>query len=311
MKEVKLTGGGYEATVLPEFGANCISLRHLHSGATLLREPETEEELVKNPVLYGTPLLFPPNRIEDGRVEFHGKTYSFPINEPERRVHLHGNLYQTPFEVEDTSESEATFVYRATEEMPYFDYRAFRIQITYLLDENGLKQTVTMFNESEEPVPIGLGFHTAFSTPFLPEGNPEDILLQGELGAEYSRDPERLLTVWEPLTDSETHRAIENGTFCPHGKGVSAQYRCGNSRTMRVIDQKSGAAVVYEVSENYFSWLTWKPRGSDFLCLEPQSWLVNAPHAPNPTEAGVKTVAPGESITFSTRLYLSEKDHNR
>jgi len=277
----------------------------------LLREPETEEELVKNPVLYGTPLLFPPNRIEDGRFEFQGKTYSFPINEPERRTHLHGNLYQTPFEAEDISESEATFVYHATEEKPYFDYHALRVQITYLLDESGLKQTVTIFNESSEPLPVGLGFHTAFPTPFLPEGSPEDILLQGELGAEYTRDSERLLTVWEPLPDSETHRTIENGTFCPHGRGVSAQYRCGNSRTMRIIDQKTGTAIVYEISENYFSWLTWKPQGSDFLCLEPQSWLVNAPYAPNPAEAGLKTVAPGESMMFSTRLYLSAKDYNR
>ena len=117
--------------------------------------------------------------------------------------------------------------------------------------------------------------------------------------------------MWEPLPDSETHRTIENGTFCPHGRGVSAQYRCGNSRTMRIIDQKTGTAIVYEISENYFSWLTWKPQGSDFLCLEPQSWLVNAPYAPNPAEAGLKTVAPGESMMFSTRLYLSAKDYNR
>jgi len=311
MKRVKLTGGGYEAEILPEFGANCISLKHLDTGATLLRTPEAEEAFVETPFLYGTPLLFPPNRIEDGRFEFEGKTYSFPINEPERQTHLHGCLYQIPFEIKDISESKAVFVYRATEEQPYFDYHALCIQITYLLDNNGLSQTVEIFNESDEIVPVGVGFHTAFPIPFLPGGTPEDVLLQGELGAEYIRDPKRLLTVWEALPDSQIHRAIKEGKFSPYDKGMSAQYCCGDSHTMRIIDRKTGVAVVYELSETYFSWLTWKMQGSDFLCLEPQSWLVNAPYAPDPEAMGLKVILPNDSVAFSAKLYLALGDATR
>ena len=306
MKRIKLTGGGYEAEILPEFGANCISLRHSDSGATLLRTSETDEAFVVNPCLYGMPLLFPPNRIEDGVFDFAGKTYRFPINEPERQTHLHGELFRTPFEVICAKCSCATFAFRAVKERPYFDYDALSIEITYSLDENGLRQTVTVMNESEEVVPVGLGFHTAFSIPFLPNGRAEDVLLLGELGAEYVRDPERMLTVWEPLPDSQVHRAIECGTFSPHGKGVSAQYLCGEERTMRMIDKATGVAVSYEVSETYFSWLTWKPEKSDFLCLEPQSWLVNAPHASDPVGMGLKVVEPHEKIVFSARMYIDK-----
>lgn len=305
MKRIKLTGGGYEAEILPEFGANCISLKHLDTGATLLRTPETEEEFMGAPMLYGTPLLFPPNRIQDGKFDFAGKTYRFRINEPVRQTYLHGELFWTPFEIICVERGRAIFEYHATREQPYFDYDALRIEIAYFLDENGLKQTVTVVNESDEIVPFGLGFHTAFSIPFLPNGKAEDILLQGKLGAEYVRDPERMLTVWEPLPDSKVHQAIEDGTFSPYGKSVSAQYLCDEDRTMRIMDKATGMAVSYEVSEAYFSWLTWKPQESDFLCLEPQSWLVNAPHAPEPEEAGLKAIEPHKSVTFSARMWLS------
>lgn len=46
---VRLTGGGYTAVVLPEFGANCISLHHDATGAQLLREPPDAEVLRANP----------------------------------------------------------------------------------------------------------------------------------------------------------------------------------------------------------------------------------------------------------------------
>ena len=305
MRKIKLNGGGYEAVILPEFGANCVSLKHVSSGAMLLRTPETEDEFIKTPFLYGMPLLFPPNRIEDGRFDFAGRTYSFSINEPERNVHLHGKLYQTPFGVECTKENEASFVYRATKENPYYDYDALSVQIIYSLDETGLKQTVTISNEGEELVPIGLGFHTAIPMPFLPNGKAEDVLLQGAVGAEYARDSERLLTAWDPLPDSEIHQGIKEGTFSPNGRAMSAQYLCGENRVMRIMDRLSGIAVVYELSEPYFSWLTWKPKESAFLCIEPQSWLVNAPNAPKPECAGLISVEPHQKAEFSARLFLS------
>jgi len=308
MKTVTIKGGGYEAVILPEFGANCIALTHGASRASLLRSPETEEAFLAAPNLYGMPLLFPPNRIQDGRFTFEGRTYTFPVNEPERQVHLHGELYQTAFALEAQSEESVVLTYRATEEEPYLAFpHAFCVRIAYRLDASGLEQTVTVANESGETMPVGLGFHTAFPLLFLQGSRGEDIRLQGELGPEYGRDPDRLLTVWDPLPESETHQAIENGTFCPCG-GVSAQYRCGESRVMRIMDAVSGSAIVYEVSDTYASWLTWRPQGSDFLCLEPQSWLVNAPYAPDPAVAGLKSVAPGESISFSAKLCLSQTD---
>ena len=70
---VLLSGGGYEAMVLPGWGANCVSLRYLPSGAELLRTPPDQGALHANPNVYGLPLLFPPNRIRDGSYAFNGR----------------------------------------------------------------------------------------------------------------------------------------------------------------------------------------------------------------------------------------------
>lgn len=301
MKTVKLTAGGYEAVILPEFGANCISLKHLATGASLLREPETEQDFLREPIWHGMPLLFPPNRIQDAKFDFAGKTYHFSLNEPERMVHVHGELSHTEFETVSAGENKAVFRFRA----PYFDYQAICLEIAYVLDEEGLHQTVTVTNESEETIPVGLGYHTAVPLPFLPGGKPEDIVLQGSLGAEYGRDPERLLTQWEPLPDSEVHKAIEAGTLQPYGKWITVQYLCGEDRTVRVIDKATGIAVVYEISDTYASWMFWKLQDSKFLCLEPQSWLGNTPYAPDPIQMGLQVIPPQGNVVFSTRMYLT------
>ena len=63
-KLINLSGGGYSAVINLNRGANCISLRH-ESGAVILREPE-DPDVLDNPYLYGMPILFPVNRIDNG-----------------------------------------------------------------------------------------------------------------------------------------------------------------------------------------------------------------------------------------------------
>ena len=56
--------GGYEANILPEIGGNLISLKK--GDAELLHQYDTLESIAQKPTWYGLPVLFPPNRIEDG-----------------------------------------------------------------------------------------------------------------------------------------------------------------------------------------------------------------------------------------------------
>ena len=61
----------WSAEICPKMGANLISLRH--NGYPILREPDSFDALQHSPVLYGVPILFPPNRTSGGKFTFkHG-----------------------------------------------------------------------------------------------------------------------------------------------------------------------------------------------------------------------------------------------
>src|SRR5699024_265600 len=81
LRAVEFSKGDYTALLVPEVGANLVRLAHVRLGAELLRTPAAGEieAFRARPHVYGLPVLFPPNRIADGRYTFGGRTYRFPI----------------------------------------------------------------------------------------------------------------------------------------------------------------------------------------------------------------------------------------
>ena len=67
--DVVLNGGGYVAEFSSLHGATCFRLYHVGSGREILRTPKNEESLRENVFLYGNPVLFPSNRIREGRLK--------------------------------------------------------------------------------------------------------------------------------------------------------------------------------------------------------------------------------------------------
>ena len=147
-----------------------------------LRMPNREENLVT--VLAGYPeasppvpkedpyrgvFLFPfPNRLKDGCFTFQDKEYQFPINEENRNHALHGLLFQSPFEVFETSESvEMASVRLRFESHSGWDYFpfSFRIEVEYVLTErDGLRVQTQVVNTGSGDLPYGLGWHPYVET---------------------------------------------------------------------------------------------------------------------------------------------------
>ncbi|MBO4631899.1 MAG: aldose 1-epimerase, partial [Lentisphaeria bacterium] len=88
--EVVLKNDFFQAMLIPEIGGNIVSLHHQESGTRLLREPANVDELRSFPEQFGIPVLFPPNRIANGRFLFEGRECRLPVNEIAMRNHLHG-----------------------------------------------------------------------------------------------------------------------------------------------------------------------------------------------------------------------------
>ena len=100
----------YEAILVPSIGANLVKLYNKSKQVDILRTPtEDEIETFKSrPQIFGLPLLFPPNRIEDGTFTLKGKKYEFPITLPAQNNYHHGIIKSEAFTVTHTRFSSDT-----------------------------------------------------------------------------------------------------------------------------------------------------------------------------------------------------------
>lgn len=290
MESIVLSGGNYTARLDPSFGAQLYSLRWTRKGEALriLHEPESRQRMAEKPTNYGLPILFPPNRLDGGRFTVGGRTYQFPLNEPERGNSLHGFLHQRPWKLVSHTDSEAVMAFdigpdadeAGREVYDLFPVTA-RVELTYRLSDEGLFQKVRVENRGEEAMPLGLGFHSSFEIDpqsriqlsagervmlndrMLPTGkvrelNQEEEALRGE-----GMDPLRRLMddhyTAKPLKeDEEPWHSARISRFLPEGKNVTVRYR---------------------VNRFYRHWMVWNGfLDGHFICLEPQNWRVNAPN---------------------------------
>jgi aldose 1-epimerase len=302
-KCIQLTGGGYTATINISRGANCICLRH-ENGAALLREPQ-DPDWLDNPYLYGMPILFPVNRIQGGTFTFEGRQYTFPINEPATRCHLHGVLHETPFTLTEQTDSSVKCRYTATKAAPYLTFpHEFGIVMEYALKEDGFYHTVTVTNLSEQNMPLFLGFHTTFNTLLTPGSRPEDIRVRAAIFEEYARnlDTDYLPTGVKPAFD-DISTALANGTYNPFNGKASRHYR--GQGLMSITDLGKGLRLVYDNDEKYTFRLIYNGGNDGYICLEPQNCLANCPNSPfSREEAGFSYLIPGESKTFHSKIYI-------
>lgn len=304
--KVSIHCGYWSAVIDTEHGANCISLRNEEYGAKLLREPPQSDEL-DNPYLYGMPILFPVNRIENGRFEFEGRQYVFPVNEPSTGCHLHGELHRTAFEAIKITNSKIRCRYAATKHRPYLSFpHEFEIVMEYELKDDGFYHTVTVTNMSKENMPLFLGFHTTFNTQFTGNSRPEDVRAFADISEEYERNMETnyLPTGVKPLFDAVS-ASLAAGTYKPFEQKISRHYR-GQGR-MTLTDTGNGLRMVYENDKKYGFRLIYNGGSDGYICLEPQTCLANCQNSPfSREEGGFDFLQAGESQTYRSRMFLEE-----
>jgi len=303
---VLLKAREYTATINVSRGANCISLRHEGYGARILREPNYTR--LDNPYLYGMPILYPNNRIYDGRFTFEGREYCFSINEPSTNCHIHGFLHEMPFEVLERGEDFVVCEYRATKEKPYCSFlHEFRVQIMYRLNEDGLFVATTICNDSENNMPNMLGFHTTFNLPFLTDGKKEDVSVLAEVKNLVERNRQTYLPTGKFLPEDEIENALCKGTFHPYGVTISRQYFKKDGGRVALSDTKRKISVVYEIDEKFGFRLLYNGDANEYICIEPQTCMANAPNAPFDREyAGFDYIKPHATKTYHTRICIKE-----
>lgn len=250
---VEIKNKNWIARILPSFGTNVISLKD--GNTDILRTPKSTEELSLSPYLYGMPLLFPGNRVENGEFVFEGKKYCLPINEPERGNHIHGLLFDAPFTVTKLLNNKVECVYENKDERYPFP---FKMTITYTITDDGLFQNIVIKNTGETSMPVHLVLHTTFIAPkrfCVPIGKRWEV-------------DERYIPTGNLLELTPGELLYRDGCN-PKEKAISGFF----------VADKNHAIIgdyVYRVSNNYTQWILFNGGGDKgFLCVEPQTGPVN------------------------------------
>lgn len=312
---VYLEAGGYEAIALPGVGGNLIAFRDVAAGYRFLREPQEQEmaSFKQTPYVHGIPVLYPPNRYRDGKFPWQGATYTFPINEARTGNHLHGFVHNVPWEVEqlsaDSAESRVTLKLQVREgdEVHRHFPQLFTLRIQYSLSAAGLRQRVTLHNDSDLPLPCTIGFHTTVNAPFAAGSSPEDYSFRMTTGERWALD-ERMLPTgqFQPLTDEEQQMKAGGLSpfFAPMDNHYTAVPQDGRNR-MELTDAKAGVKLVYDVGTAYKQWMIWNNEATPgYFCPEPQVNVVNAPDVGLPhDEVGLFALEPGAVWEETSRLY--------
>ncbi len=314
---IELHAGSYSATIIPKYGANVIALSNSDYNACLLRTPKDAASFVQQPHVYGLPLLFPPNRISGGRFEYKGRQYVLPVNEPDAGNHLHGHLNQCRFSVEDLSASKEcayamlSFSSKSSTEFYSGIPNDFTIKVKYVLSPSGLKNTVTIINGSNFPMPIGFGFHSAFSIPFIKDTDTRQYKVLCSVDEHWPMDSNHN-TAGFTETDPQIKTAFRQTGFDPMGT-LPAQWSAtpmsysGKSFHGAVVrNQSKGIDLVYEVSDAFKFWVFWNQGGGKgFVCMEPQTWMINAPNCG--LDASLSNFSPikaNSQEVYETLIYL-------
>lgn len=312
---VRFWAGGYEAVAVPSIGGNLSSLQVPRCGLDLLRAPNSADAFRQSPQTYGLPMLLFPNRIADGVFAAEERTYRFPINEAARGNHIHGFIHHSTFTVERaevvadrTAELELRFRFDSSgPEYAYFPQEFLAVQ-TYRLAPEGLTHELSVRNEGNKPMPIGVAVHSNFKVPFSGSSSPGDCLARVAIGRKWELD-ERILPTGGFVDYDEPDRALAGPGFDPVS-GIPLAACCYDAAPVgnraEIADKRVGFRVIYEPDGAFKFWIAWNKDGySGFISLEPQSWMINAPNLTLPAEeTGMRVLYPGEEWRGTSRLWV-------
>ena len=243
----------WSCSICPSLGINIIALRH--RGFPILREPNDTSELLTSPVLFGLPLLLPPNRTSGGKFIFDNKEYMLPVNEPAHGNHLHGLMHSAPFEV--LSHTQSALRSRLINHGEYFPF-AFQIDITDQLCEDGLIRTLDITNIGQSNMPLTIGFHATFT-------QPQDFSVP--IGKRWAVNEHHIPT-GDKLPLTPTQHTYRDGCVLS-GQRINGFYEAvGN--TARIGDYRFTV-------DGFDQWILFNGDGKqNYLCVEPQLGPVNA-----------------------------------
>jgi aldose 1-epimerase len=299
-----LRAGDYEA-VIASVGATLRSLTY--QGRDLVVPFEADEV---RPAHRGATLAPWPNRVVDGTYSFGGRDFQLPLTEPARSHALHGLATWLDFEAIDKGPDHVTLAAVIQPQTPY-PWRLV-VTTTFSLGPDGLTQSVTARNESDEPAPWGTGPH-----PYLVagEGKVDGWTLELPAGQVLAVTPDRLIPTKLEAVDAEDPERFDFRSPRAIGPAEIDHAYTGLSRdddglaTVRVTaPDGTGVAMSWDAACPWVQIHTAdKPDPAQSrlgLAVEPMTCAPDAFNAPAyDYDAGLIVIEPEASVTASWRTW--------
>ena len=304
MRNITIKSEKYIATICPDVGGNCIRLTHLPTGTNILRSPNTIKDLKQTPLLYGTPILIPPNRIRYGKCIYHGREYVFPLNEPEHNNHCHGELYRMPLEVFEKTDDSVTFRLYSNRQYLGFPHEV-ELHLSFKVCEKGLYKKVTIRNCGDEDMPFAIAFHTTFPLNFL-GGQPEEYALKIPVVREFLRDMTDYIPTGEIDENFQEKEELRKGEYIP-AKHFITKFTEIDGDTCEIIHKPTGKRIVYQADEQYKFRHIFNGGSKEFICVEPQTCRIDGLNVwGDLPEVGILEIKGNDELTLQSKIEFKE-----
>lgn len=298
-----LRAGDYEA-VVASVGATLRSLTY--RGRDLVVPFEADEV---RPAHRGATLAPWPNRVVDGTYSFGGRDFQLPLTEPARSHALHGLATWLDFEAIDKGPDHVTLA-AVIQPQTFYPWRLV-ITTTFSLGPDGLTQSVTAHNESEQPAPWGTGPH-----PYLVagDGRVDGWTLELPAAQVLAVTPDRLIPTGLVAVDADDPERFDFRSPRVIGAAEIDHAYSGLIRdadgyaTVRVTDAAgSGVQMTWDATCPWVQVHTAdKPDPAQSrlgLAVEPMTCAPDAFNASSyDYDAGLIEIEPAASVTASWRI---------
>ncbi len=277
MKKVELSYGPWKAKISLDYGFNVYSLTY--NDDDVLRTPEDPDENFKaTPMVFGTPMLLPPDRLTNNGFPFEGKQYTMTHPYPDKPYRIHGSMHSAPMKLVYQSKSMAIGEYENKgERFPF----PFKLTVTCELSDQGLHQRFSILNTGDGNMPLVFGVHTMFYA------RPIVSISLGKAW-ETGENFEAIKEI--PLTEQD--RQIVSGR---NTEGLDLH----NIYTDSGFNKATIGEYSYRRSANFKNWVVWNKGGDKgFISIQPQSAPVNALNHPGE----YIVLASGQEEVFETMI---------
>jgi aldose 1-epimerase len=233
------------------------------------------------------PLVPWVNRVRGGGFEFRGRQIRLTPDLHRDPSPLHGHGWLNAWEVESADATQAVLTYRFTGgewPWPYLARQSFSIY------ENGLSIRLSCTNESDQPMPCGLGHHPYFACG-------AETRLDTKVDCTWTID-ELVLPVEK--APAEGRFSMSNRAVC--GQGLDHGFG-GWGGSTRISDPAWPFRIEFSSPTARFFQLYSPPEGG-FFVAEPVTHANTAMNAPEEEwpELGMEVLEPGQTMVLDTRF---------